>query len=147
MSKFKVGDEVRTFTDCPNLSKLTIYTVRIVHERSSYVKLLFKVNDLRYNTWYNTSDLILAHAPVKPQPVIFKEDGQLVGILYEQSSTFRIGSVRKSVLGKVSVYLNASYWPDDKRDDRTGEQYMGDFESFTGFQHSGSFDDLEYQKV
>ena len=54
----------------------------------------------------------------------------------------KVGEVRPRGNGMVAIYLDANYWPERIRDDKKGEQYMGDFHSFKSFKISGSFGDL-----
>jgi len=61
------------------------------------------------------------------------------GVIYDGST--KVGHVCDAV-GMISVFLDASYWPDDKRDERVGPQYMGDFHSFSSWQATGSFEHL-----
>ena len=63
-------------------------------------------------------------------------------IIFSTSAHGKIGEVRERDNGMVAIFLDAAYWPDRTRDEKKGEQYMGDFHGFEAFKLSGSFDDL-----
>ncbi len=70
------------------------------------------------------------------------QEGDVIAYLYERGSC--VGKVRQGRWGRIRVYLHAFYFPNTTR---TGEQYMGEFETFAGFQTTGSFGDVRYHEL
>lgn len=67
------------------------------------------------------------------------QEGDVIAYLYERSVC--VGKVRQGMFDRKRIYLHAFYFPNTSR---TGEQYMGEFETFAGFQTTGSFGDMRY---
>lgn len=63
-------------------------------------------------------------------------------IIYSTLSHGKIGEVRPCDNGMVAIFLDAMYWPEVTRDDKEGDQYMGEFHTFDAFKIDGSFSDL-----
>lgn len=70
------------------------------------------------------------------------QEGDTIAWLYERSRC--VGIARQGMFGRKRIYLHAFYFLDTSR---TGEQYMGEFETFAGFQATGSFGDMRYYEL
>jgi len=63
--------------------------------------------------------------------------------IYSKMTGSEMGEVRDAGRGMVSIHLDAKWWPEVRRDDKEGLQYMGEFHSFESFKLTGTFGDLQ----
>lgn len=142
---FKPGDIVECINEDGASGFLTVgktYTISHAHESGNCVYLAgmaFYFISSRFKLYQSTVSL--------PQPVKKPKINEIIG---EITCHMRpVGLVKRSINDKIMVVLSPLYlYPPDHPDaGMQGMKDMGEFESFKGFQLTGSYSDLSVRWI